>query len=137
MLLEVNCCREGKAGWEVKELRKLKKKKNQPPNWILGSFCCQGSFHYGNRCCSSLFAVCGNGVYTALARKVEITLGYEELGSNLYLSGPEYRSSESRWSTRSIEVPGQNVGPCTGVSAITWGILIHEFISFSHQLAPT
>lgn len=57
---------------------------------------------------SSLFAVGGNGVYTASTRRVEITLGYEELGSSLYPRGPEYRFSESRWSALSMGSPVQN-----------------------------
>lgn len=96
VLPEVNCCREGWAGWVGKRTEKT------PKIWILGSFCCQGSFHYGNKCWSSLFAISGNGLYTASARRVEITLGYEELGSNLYPRGPEYRFSESRWSALSM-----------------------------------
>lgn len=61
-------------------------------------------------------------IYTALARRVAITLGYEELGSNLCPRGPEARPSELRV-LLSMEIPMQDGSPCTGVSAITRDVL--------------
>lgn len=109
---------KGRQVERAKELRRLKKKKKE----FLAHVCCQGSFHYGNRCCSSLFAICGNEIYIALARRVAITLGYEELGSNLCPRGPEARSSEFRV-LLSMEIPMQDGSPHIGVSAITRGVL--------------
>lgn len=110
--------REGRLRGKRAEKKTQKKKKKE----FLARVCCQGCFHYGNRCSSSLFAICGNEVYTALARRVTITLGYEELGSNLCPRGPEARSSEFRV-LLSMEIPMQDGSPCMGVLPIKWGVL--------------
>lgn len=44
VLPEMNCCGQGRAGWGGRRTEKT------PKIGVLGSFGCQGSFHYGNSC---------------------------------------------------------------------------------------